>query len=138
MWTDPVWVGEAHGWIQRRLDEAGLRLTAPVEQLHVQPWSTVLRVPTAAGDYWFKANIPACAHEAAVVSVLAQRRPDCVPELLAVDVERGWMLMGQGGERLREVIERERISRACTPGSRDVRAAGGLRDTRDDPARRPS
>jgi len=31
-----------------------------------------------------------------------------VPELAAVDLERGWMLMGDGGERLRELVERER------------------------------
>jgi hypothetical protein len=65
-------------------------------------------VPTDAGDCWFKANVPACAHEAAVVSLLARKRPECIPELLAVDLERGWMLMGDGGERLREVIEQER------------------------------
>lgn len=111
VWTDDVWFAEAQEWIRQRLDDAGLRSTAPVEQLHVRPWSTVLRVPTAGGDCWFKANIQACAHEAAVVSVLACERPDRVPELLAVDLERGWMLMGDGGERLREVIERERSLR---------------------------
>jgi hypothetical protein len=78
------------------------------EQSHVRPWSTVLRVPTVDGDCWFKANIRACAHEGAVVCVLARKLPDRVPELLAVDFERGWMLTGDGGERLREVIERER------------------------------
>jgi hypothetical protein len=107
-WTDPVWLAEAHGWIHQRLDELDMRVLGAIEQPHVRPWSTVLRVPTAGGDCWFKANIAACAHEAAVVAVLARERPRCVPELLAVDLERGWMLMNDGGERLREVIERER------------------------------
>jgi hypothetical protein len=107
-WTDPVWLAEAHEWVHRRLDELGMRRCGPIEQSHVRPWSTVLRVPIVGGDYWFKANIPACAHEGAVVSVLSRARPDCVPKLLAVDLERGWMLMGDGGDRLREVIERER------------------------------
>lgn len=110
-WTDPAWVAEAHAWIQQRLDELGVRSIGTIEQPHVRPWSTVLRVPTDGGDCWFKANMPACAHEAAVVSVLARVRPDRVPELLAVDRERGWMLMGDGGERLREVIAREKSLR---------------------------
>jgi hypothetical protein len=107
-WTDPVWLAEAHEWIHQRLDGLGVGLMGSIEQPHVLPWSTVLHVPTVGGDCWFKANIPACAHEGPVVCVLARERPDCVPELLAVDLERGWMLMGDGGERLREVIERER------------------------------
>jgi hypothetical protein len=68
----------------------------------------VLRVPTADGPLWFKANLGVHAHEAGVVSVLARLRPDCVPPLVAVDLERGWMLMGDAGVRLRELIERER------------------------------
>ena len=63
---------------------------------------------TTGGDVWFKANIPLLAYEAAVVDLLAARRPDCVPELLATDLDRGWMLMADGGERLREIVERER------------------------------
>jgi hypothetical protein len=110
-WTDPRWLAEAHEWIHEQLIAAGLRATGPIEQPHVRPWATVLRVPTEGGNYWFKANMPACAHEAAVVSVLTRVRPDRVPELLAVDRERGWMLMGDGGDRLREVIAREKSLR---------------------------
>jgi hypothetical protein len=65
-------------------------------------------VPTERGDVWFKANSPELAHEAGIVDVVAARRPDCVPPLLAVDLEAGWMLMADGGKRLREVIEQER------------------------------
>jgi hypothetical protein len=57
---------------------------------------------------YFKANGSAFRHEAALVAFLAARRPDCVPPLLAVDLERGWMLMADAGTRLREIIERER------------------------------
>ena len=98
-WNDPGWLAEAHAWI---LGELGDAVTGPIEQPHVRPWSTVLRVPTQDGPVWFKANMPALAHEAGVVSVLARRRPDCVPKLLAADLERGWMLMADGGTRLRE------------------------------------
>jgi hypothetical protein len=71
----------------------------------VRPWSTVLRIPTDAGDLWFKAGNVAQGFEVGVVQILAERRPDLVPRLLAVDVDRGWMLQGDGGERLREWLE---------------------------------
>jgi hypothetical protein len=48
--------------------------------------------------------MPALAHEAAIVQALAARRPDLVPALLAVDLDRGWMLQGDGGTRLRELL----------------------------------
>lgn len=102
-WTDPSWLAEVHDWIRAHVEPTGA-----IEQRHVRPWSTVLRVPTADGDVWFKANLPVHSCEAAVVSTLARLRPDRVPELLAADLDRGWMLMGDAGVRLRELIERER------------------------------
>ncbi len=108
VWTDARWLAGVNDWIDRRLEELGLRSTAAVEQPHVRPWSTVLRVPTTGGDVWFKANMPLLVYEAGVVRLLAARRPDLVPALLATDLDRGWMLMADGGERLREVVERER------------------------------
>jgi hypothetical protein len=110
-WTDPLWIAAAHAWIRVQLGQLGSALTGSIEQPHVRPWATVMRIPTDAGPVWFKANAPVLAHEAAVVSVIAERRPDRVPELLGADLERGWMLMGDGGLRLREIVERERSLR---------------------------
>ena len=103
-WTTPACLAEAHAWIETELARLGLGLSGPVEQPHVRPWSTVLRAPTPAGPVWLKANMPALAHEAAVLQVLAGRRPDAVPRLLAVDLGRGWMLQADGGLRLRELL----------------------------------
>jgi hypothetical protein len=47
-------------------------------------------------------------YEAALVTVLAERRPDCVPQLLGAELERGWMLMADAGVRLRELQQEER------------------------------
>lgn len=99
---------EAHTWIRSELARIALRVTGEIEPVHVQPWSMVLRVPTDAGVAFFKASTATLRHEAALVEILAGRRPDCTPPLLAADRERGWMLMADAGTRLRELIARER------------------------------
>jgi hypothetical protein len=99
-WTDPAWLAQATAWIRARVDVAG-----KIEQPHVRWWSTVLRVPTAEGDLYFKAVVPVHRFEAALTARLAELQPGRVPELLDVDAERGWMLMRDGGTRLRELVE---------------------------------
>ena len=114
LWTDPDWLADVHAWIAEGIGELGARRTGSTEQPHVRPWSTVLRVPTSDGVLWFKASAPALVHEAAVLDVLARCRPDAVPELVSVDHDRGWMLMRDGGVRLREIIAEERdLGRWC-------------------------
>jgi hypothetical protein len=107
-WTDPLWLAAAHAWIADELVELGSEVAGTIEQPHVYPWSTVLRVPTPEGDVYFKANAPELRHEAAVVGLLAGRRPDCVPGLLAVEPGRGWMLMADAGMQLRQLVQQER------------------------------
>lgn len=107
-WSDPAWLDDATAWIDKQLVRLGLTSTGAVEQVHVRPWSTALRVPVSEGDLWFKANMPSLAYEAAAVSILSRHAPDRVPELLAVDLDRGWMLMADAGESLRGLVARER------------------------------
>jgi hypothetical protein len=104
LWVQPEWLACATSWIRARLDEGGLALTGEIEQPHVRWWSTVLRVPTSAGDLFFKANAPPHAFEAALLVVLGRVQPGRVPHLVAVDPEQGWLLMRDGGARLRELV----------------------------------
>jgi hypothetical protein len=62
-------------------------------------------VPTASGDLFFKAVAPVHHFEAGLTARLAQLQPRRVPDLIDVDLERGWMLMRDGGTRLRELVE---------------------------------
>src|SRR5581483_1572592 len=110
-WDDPGFLSAARAWIERALGRRGSRRTGPIEQPHVRPWSTVLRVPTTEGDVYFKAARPGLDHDAGVTAVLARLEPRVVLAPLAVDAERGWMLLPDGGERLREVLARERHPR---------------------------
>ncbi|MDG4770945.1 aminoglycoside phosphotransferase family protein [Solwaraspora sp. WMMD792] len=106
-WRDPQWLARVRDWVDDRLGELGMTRTGPAVQPHIYPWSTVLRVPTDAGDVWFKANTESLRQEAAVVTRIAARRPDAVPPLLAADLDTGWMLMADAGETLRVVTQRE-------------------------------
>jgi Phosphotransferase enzyme family len=108
VWTEPQWRATADAWIEEKLAAGGSERMGEFDQMHVRPWSTVMRVPTTAGDVFFKANAATLKFEAELVTLLAARRPDCVPPLLAADLERGWMLMADAGTRLRDVVAEER------------------------------
>lgn len=108
LWAAPGWLEEVRGWIDAQLRHLGLAVTGPIEQPHLRPWSTVLRIPTADGALFFKANTPLLAQEAGLTQTLARLRPDLIPRLLATDPTRGWMITADGGERLREVIRADR------------------------------
>ena len=107
-WIDQDWLASAQAWIDDQLGSVGLVRAGDIEQPHVYPWSTVLRIPTDQGVVWFKANSAELRHEPKLVNLLASRRPDLVPPLLAFDGEHGWMLMADAGVQLRSVVAAER------------------------------
>lgn len=103
-WSDPEWLAGAHAWVEEQTEALGLERIGDLEQPHVTVWSTVIKVPTTAGPVWFKANHGPLQHEAALVTLLAERVPDRVEPLLAADLDRGWMLMRDAGTRMRELV----------------------------------
>jgi len=100
-WLDSQWRAAALGWVAARLGELGRSVLGEVEQPHVRPWSTVFRVPTADGPVWFKANARGTAYEGRLLEALGTWCPDRVLPPLAVDADRGWMLLPDGGTTLR-------------------------------------
>jgi len=102
LWTDARWHAEVTSWIRDQLAHLELHIVGDIEQPHVRPWSTVLRVPTSEGDVFFKACAPVLVHEVAVTEALVKWVPDRLPSLLAADAGRGWMLMADGGSTVRE------------------------------------
>ncbi len=98
--TSRRWLDDARSWVHARCDEAGLRLTGPVEQRRVRPWSTLLLTPTDRGPVWFKATCPTMRFEAGLHRLLAELSPRDVPVPLAVDADRGWILSADHGATL--------------------------------------
>lgn len=109
---DAVAPSDAPGWIRARLEENGIRLTGEIENLQQRPWGLMLRVPTSAGMYFFKATAPLYRFETPLVAALAQASPETIPQLPAWDSARGWLLMRDGGARLREQIRSTRDASA--------------------------
>jgi hypothetical protein len=106
-WQAPEFRAEADAWIHAHAPGEVLA----IEQPHVRSWATALRVETSHGVMWFKANSAAHRQEAEATALLASVRPEALPELLAHDRERGWMLTRDAGSRLRELVTEERSLR---------------------------
>ena len=88
----------AGAWIAAHVEPAG-----PIELAHDRPWSTVLRVPLADGTAWFKACSRLQAFEPRLTAALFRGWPDLVPEVLAFDEARSWLLLADAGTRIGEL-----------------------------------
>jgi len=77
-----------------------VELTAPLEIAHERPWATVWRAQTRHGVAWAKACAPVQSFEPRLTAVLASRRPGLLPEVIARNDERAWLLLGDAGDRL--------------------------------------
>jgi len=103
-WTDPATVAEAHAWLREAAAAAGRRVTGPIEQPHVRPWSTVFRAPTDQGDVFLKLCGPSQEFEPALTALLSRTAPDVVPVVLAIHPREPWMLLADGGAKLRDAL----------------------------------
>jgi len=100
IWASDGWRADAVAWLDEQLGAAGIRRTGDVEQPHLRPWATVLKVPTTRGPLWFKAAAPGAAFEVGIYELLARAVPDRVLLPIALDVERAWIVLSDGGPRL--------------------------------------
>src|SRR2546423_3491056 len=88
----------AEDWIRAHVEPVGA-----IETAHERPWSTVLRVPVADGVAWFKACSAVQAFEPRLTAELFRRWPDRVPEVLAHDEGRAWILLADAGTRIADI-----------------------------------
>ena len=104
LWHDFEWKKQVQEWIHAQAQSHGMLITGEIEQPHMYAWSTVLHIPTDQGKLYFKATAQETLYEAALTQTLARWFPGSMPEFVAVDPGRGWMLMRDGGEQLRASI----------------------------------
>jgi len=100
IWGSAEWRGAATAWLDDGLADAGIERTGEVEQPHVRPWATVLRAPTTAGPVWLKATAPGTSAEIGLYALLREVVPEQVLQPIAIDLERSWIVLPDGGPRL--------------------------------------
>lgn len=93
-WERPGWLAQATDWIHGQLTQLNYSATSPIELVKMI-WSSsaILRIPTHAGNLYFKAVYNKPPNEVAMIHALAERYPNNIPQVIASDVDRGWMLM---------------------------------------------
>ncbi|MEO8328434.1 MAG: aminoglycoside phosphotransferase family protein [Candidatus Nanopelagicales bacterium] len=92
-WSRPGWMAEASRWLHGQMEAAGYREPQPAKIHHLWGLSVVLSADSLNGTAYLKCSGDHFRAEAAVTQALATRSPALVPDVIAVDSERGWLLM---------------------------------------------
>jgi Ser/Thr protein kinase RdoA (MazF antagonist) len=92
-WARPGWLAEATGWMMQSARASGLEPKGRPEVVEQWSLSSVLKLETDAGHVYLKAIFPLFWHEPVLTRALAGSQPELVPEVLALDESRGWMLL---------------------------------------------
>jgi hypothetical protein len=82
-WARPGGVAATVEWADFELQERGRRRTGPPTQIKSWNLSSVLRLPTSAGEVWSKSVPPFMAHEGAILRLVGDEDPALVPRVLA-------------------------------------------------------
>jgi len=105
-WDDPTWRNEVLHWVAQQLERHRMP-PADKMQARLRPWSVVLKISLAGGGLaWFKANPSGSAFEPALAQALPAWVPGRVLEPIAVNTDRAWSLMPDGGHLLGEALGR--------------------------------
>jgi hypothetical protein len=99
-WSRPGWLAEASRWMQGQMIAAGYP-DPEVPRIH-QLWgiSVVLSAASRTGSAFLKCSGDRFRHEGRMTQALADRSPGYFPDVLAVEPDRGWLLMRDLDARL--------------------------------------
>lgn len=100
-WRDPRFIRAAHAWLREVAGDQAIDLSGPIAQIHVRPWSTVFRGPAGDSAVFLKACSVVQVHEPRVIELVAREFPDLVPGLVARHPIEPWVVLRDGGVRLR-------------------------------------
>ena len=105
VWSSDGWIRRATSWVDERLADAGLDRTGEPEERSMRPWAAVFRVPASDGPVWLKAAGPQARFEVGLYDLLQSVAPDRVLTPLGVSVERGWIVLPDGGPSFGDRLE---------------------------------
>ncbi len=92
-WFSRSWLGEVYRWVDAQLAGVGRTRSGPAEPIAFWSLSAVLAVPTLDGKVYFKATSQWFRGEATITELLHQVAPARIPDLIAIEPDRAWMLM---------------------------------------------
>ena len=91
----------AEAWLREVAVDRRIELTGPIEVVHHRPWSTVYRAPAGGSALFMKVCSVVQLHEPRVIALVAQEYPELVPGLVARHPSKPWVVLRDGGPRLR-------------------------------------
>jgi len=92
-WSRPGWLAEASRWMQGQMIAAGYPDPEVPRIHHLWGVSVVLSAASRTGRAFLKCSGDRFRHEARMTQALADRSPGYLPDVLAVEPDRGWLLM---------------------------------------------
>ncbi len=92
-WSRPGWLAEAARWMREQMIAAGY-LDPEVPRIH-HLWgiSVVLSADSRTGNAFLKCSSDRFRHEGRMTQALADRCREYLPDVLAIEPDRGWLLM---------------------------------------------
>ncbi len=102
-WNSDAFRAELTGWVDVHLQTVRVRRLGVLRPVRVRFWSAVFQAPVdAGGRVWVKVGNPGQAFEGELLGALSTVASRSVVEPLAVNAERGWWLLPDGGPTLGE------------------------------------
>ena len=92
-WSRPGWLAEASRWMQGQMVAAGYPDPEVPRIHHLWGISVVLSAASGTGRAFLKCSGDRFRHEGRMTQALADRSPGYFPDVLAVEPDRGWLLM---------------------------------------------
>jgi phosphotransferase family enzyme len=108
-WARRGWFDRAATWMRAAAANAGRPLSGDPGAFFLRGISAVLRAPTDGRDLFLKAVFPPFHAEPVLTRLLAERFPDSVPPVIAIEPDEGWLLVEDiGSEWVGDVPEPDR------------------------------
>ena len=92
-WTENGWFGDISAWMTRACERLVYVPEGIIRQSRAWTRSSILQLNTAKGRVYLKAVSEAFSHEPLLTQQLAKWYPENTPTVIAIDADKGWLLM---------------------------------------------
>jgi hypothetical protein len=92
-WMRRGWFDRASTWMRTAATDAGRPLSGDPRPFFLRGISALLRAPTDGPDLFLKAVFPPFHAEPVLTRLLAERFPEAVPGVVAIEPEEGWLIV---------------------------------------------